>query len=180
MLVAKTSSFGPKNILSQRKKAFYRRTRRQRSVQIVPSSDDKSAKKISTVPKTVQFLKSNDGTDNGTKKVPRYSTVVQKYRGTALLCFYDLPSSVGHNSWASEFKLKWSVMLQVMQKIIVKLRWGSFIENCWSVLSLITSCVPPAINQHLFKNRISKLEQKLLEKKQFKISSLTFNGVYIT
>ena len=40
--------------------------------QIVPSSDDKSAKKVSTVPKTVQFLKSNDGTDNSTKKVPRY------------------------------------------------------------------------------------------------------------
>ena len=40
--------------------------------QIVPSSDDKSAKKVSTVPKTVQFLKSNDGTNNGTKKVPRY------------------------------------------------------------------------------------------------------------
>ena len=40
--------------------------------QIVPSSDDKSAKKVSTVPKTVQFLKSNDGTDKGTKKVPRY------------------------------------------------------------------------------------------------------------
>ena len=54
--------------------------------QIVPSSDDKSAKKVSTVPKTVQFLKSNDGTDNGTKKVPRYSTAVQKYRGTAHLC----------------------------------------------------------------------------------------------
>ena len=42
--------------------------------QIVPSSDDKSAKKVSTVPKTVQFLKSNNGTDNGTKKVPRYKS----------------------------------------------------------------------------------------------------------
>ena len=40
--------------------------------QIVPSSEDKSAKKVSTVPKTVQFLKSSDGTDNGTKKVSRY------------------------------------------------------------------------------------------------------------
>ena len=85
MLVAKTSSFGPKNILSQRKKAL----KGLNSIpQIVPSSDDKSAKKVSTVPKTVQFLKSNDGTDNGTKKVPRYSTAVQKYRGTAHLCSF--------------------------------------------------------------------------------------------
>ena len=64
---------------------------------MVPSSDDKSAKKVSTVPKTVQFLKSNDGTDNGTKKVPRYITAVQKYRGTAHLWSQTFPSLAYQN-----------------------------------------------------------------------------------
>jgi len=34
------------------------------------------------------FLKSIDVTDNGTKKIPRYNTAVQKYRGTAHLSMY--------------------------------------------------------------------------------------------
>ena len=38
-----------------------------------------------TVPKTVHFLKSIDGTDNGTKKVPRNRTAVLLFRGTAQL-----------------------------------------------------------------------------------------------
>ena len=36
----------------------------------------KRAEKVTTVPKIVLLWKSTDVTDNGTKKVPRYSTAV--------------------------------------------------------------------------------------------------------
>jgi len=47
----------------------------------VTEISSKTAKKVSTVPKTETFLKSIVVTDNGTKKVPRYksTTVLPTY-----------------------------------------------------------------------------------------------------
>ena len=43
--------------------------------------------KGAAVPKSVHIFKSTDGTDNGTKKVPSYSTAALLHRGTAQLWF---------------------------------------------------------------------------------------------
>ena len=47
----------------------------------------KRAKKVTTVSKTGLFWKSTDVTDNGTKKVLRYSIAVLLYHGTVHLCW---------------------------------------------------------------------------------------------